>query len=153
MYTHILMCFDGSDVAHAALAHAIDLAQDQGARLRIVHVMERPGIFWPNLTPEQETELMNLQRDQGEALLRRAERQAVQAGVNATTTLLNAGISEASIAEVIAAQAKTAAADLVIVGSHGRSGVSRLFLGSVAARVAQVCPAPVLIVHERKPAP
>ena len=150
MYTKIVVCIDGSAVASKALAHAIQLAKEQRAHLDIVHAMECPGINWPNLPPERELELLNLQRDQSETLLRHAADQARGAGIESTSTLLETGITQSCIAEALAAHAERISADLVILGSHGYRGVTRLFLGSVAARTAQLCKAPVLIIHDHQ---
>lgn len=150
MYTNIIVCIDGSEVAMAALEHAIRLTKEQSAALHIVHVIERSSIFWPSLTDERELDFLNLQRDKGEALLHHATNEARHAGVKTTSALLEAGASEIRIAETITAHAEKIGADLIIVGSHGHRGINRLFLGSVAARVAQLCIPPVLIVHGRE---
>ncbi|MHB1670022.1 universal stress protein [Thiomonas sp.] len=147
MYTNILVAVDGSPVSEAALQHAIRLAQEQHAKLHFVHVFDVAGILWAETDEVTEVDLLTIYRHRGEAILSRAVASAKQAGLAATSTLLEEEIVGKRVAELLADEAKAVAADLVVLGSHGHRGLSRLFLGSVAEGAARLCTAPVLIVH------
>ncbi|OIQ82886.1 universal stress protein family protein [mine drainage metagenome] len=73
---------------------------------------------------------------------------AKHARLTATPTLLEGEILGKRVAELLADQAASVSADLVVLGSHGYRGLSHLFLGSVAEGTSRLCMAPVLIVHE-----
>lgn len=70
-------------------------------------------------------------------------RQAVEAGVRATTAIVDGGIP----ADAIVRAAESAKTDILVLGTHGRTGVARLVLGSVAARVVATASCPVLTVR------
>ena len=61
--------------------------------------------------------------------------------------IVGALVTSNSIADAIVTYAKNAAVDVIVIGTHGRGGVSRLLLGSVAERVVRTAPCPVLTVH------
>lgn len=71
-------------------------------------------------------------------------RRAKTAGVRVTTRLV-----EGNLRDAIARAAKRSAADLVVVGTHGRTGLRKLLLGSVAERIVAISPCPVLTVRGR----
>lgn len=148
MYTRIMAAVDGSPVSNHALAHAVALAREQHAKLHIVHVLESLGVLWPDVNSASELDLLTVQRERGEALLGDAVRTARRDGaLTVSSDLLEADIVGKRIPEILADQAAEFEADLVVIGSHGYRGLSRLFLGSVAEGVARLCAAPVLIVH------
>jgi nucleotide-binding universal stress UspA family protein len=124
--SHVLMATDFSDSAEAALGVAIEYARRMHARLHVLHVFS-PG----------EIELTQLLAD----ALARAE---PEVPVSAT----GAG---GEPAEEILRCASRLPADLIVVGTHGRTGVSRLLLGSVAERVVRGARCPVLVVPAPPP--
>ncbi|MBW4048213.1 MAG: universal stress protein [Proteobacteria bacterium] len=141
MYSHLFVAIDGSPVGGAALQHAIELAREQHARLHVAHVMDMLGMTWAT------DEILESQRQFGQGLLDQACANARKLGVQSESSLLHTAVVGQRPAEVLAEQARAVAADLVVLGSHGRRGMSHLFLGSVAEGVARLCPMPVLIVH------
>ncbi|MDE2253823.1 MAG: universal stress protein [Betaproteobacteria bacterium] len=147
MYKNILIAIDGSPVSDAALHHAIALAQDQRAHLHVVHVVDIMGMPWADLGESVEVDMPAIYRQQGQSILQRALAQAAQAGLPATSTLLESESVGQRVAELLADQARSVAADLVVLGSHGYRGLSRLFLGSVAEGTSRLSSVPVLIVH------
>jgi nucleotide-binding universal stress UspA family protein len=144
MYKNICVAVDGSAVADAALRHAVALAAEQRADLDIVHALDFVGLPWDELTEMSEIDMLGIFRQQGENILAHAAAQARAAGVAARPLLLEGAIDK-RVAELIADHA--AACDLLVLGSHGHRGLSRLFLGSVAEATLRLCTAPVLIVH------
>jgi universal stress protein A len=140
----ILFATDFSSASEAALERAIDLAKDNGAELLVTHVYEPPsrlsldGYVLPQVYDDFESAL----REEAESRLSPLVSKAGRAGVKARSLLVK-GIPFRAIARA----AKTNDADLVVMGTHGRTGVARLFLGSVAARVISTAPCPVLTVR------
>jgi len=143
MFENILLPTDGSDVASAAAARAIALAKLAGAELHVVFVVEPyayTGIGAANSAGLQEY-LAASQRRASEALApfsSLAQREGV--------TLSTETVEGSSPAEQIVETAHRCGADLIVMGSHGRTGVARVVLGSVAAKVLVLAPMPVMIV-------
>jgi nucleotide-binding universal stress UspA family protein len=145
MYQHILVPIDGSATSERALRDAIKLA-DGKAQLRLLHVVEE---VYP-LDAEgyafiDYAALRDVARSSGERLLAKAAETARQAGATVETALLEAEGDR--VANVIDAAAEAWPADLIVIGSHGRSGFSRLLFGSVAEGVVRGASVPVLLVR------
>ena len=151
MYKNIVIAVDGSAVSDAALYHAIALAKDQRAHLHIVHVVDIMGMPWADLGESVEVDMPAIYRQQGQSLLERAVAQATRAGLPSTSILLESEAVGQRVAELLADQARSVQADLVVLGSHGYRGLSRLFLGSVAEGTSRLSTVPVLIVHGAAP--
>ncbi|HZW24703.1 MAG TPA: universal stress protein [Gallionella sp.] len=145
MYQRILVPIDGSETAERALREAIKLA-DGKAQLRLLHVVEE---VYP-LDAEgyafiDYAALRDVARSSGERLLAKAGETARQAGAAVETSLREAEGDR--VANVIDAEARNWPADLIVIGSHGRSGFSRLLFGSVAEGVVRGASVPVLLVR------
>jgi nucleotide-binding universal stress UspA family protein len=143
MSTRIVVAIDQSPQARAALKHALSIFPD--ADLHALHVLdpqewvyvdESGGGFYSETMIEAATEA-------AETLLAKASETAAEAGVSLTTA-----IERGDPAKAIVAYADDHDADYVFVGSHGRRGLSRFLLGSVAEQVARRAPVPVTIVRE-----
>ncbi len=144
-YRQILVPIDGSATAERALQEAIRLA-DGEARLRLVYVLEE--IFPLDTEGYAFIDYATLQeavRHTGERTLDQAAKQARQSGAATETALLEA--KGERLANVINDEARRGQADLIVIGTHGRSGLNRLLLGSVAEGVARSAPVPVLLVR------
>lgn len=150
MYTHILFATDGSSFSDDALRDAIGLAKLSGGRLRVVTIVESPSFHG---TPEAmvlyETEMYRtlaaeLERI-GRGAIERAVRSAVDAGVAAT-----GAVRHGLPAEEILAEAREWGADCIVLATHGRTGLGRLLLGSVASRVLHDADVPVLLHRTRE---
>lgn len=146
MYKHILVAVDGSDISDLALQEAIKLAGEMESRLRIVHVLDFAA---PNWDTEfiNVVEILEAMRKSGEAMLNKASSVARGVGITAETRLVKIESLGQRITEAIAAEADQWPADLVVLGTHGRSGFSRLLLGSVAEGVIRVATKPVLLIR------
>lgn len=144
-YRQILVPIDGSATAERALQEAIRLA-DGEARLRLVYVLEEifpldtEGYAFIDYAALQEAV-----RHTGERTLAQAAKQARQSGTATETALLEA--KGERLANAINDEARHCQADLIVIGTHGRSGLNRLLLGSVAEGVARSAPVPVLLVR------
>ena len=146
MYKRILIAVDGSPTSAHALRHAIGLAKGLSAALRVVHVVDM-GVL--PLGPELAIDISAVtqaRRAAGERVIKQAQETCQADGIEAETRLLETGTPAERIASAIADEASAWPADLVVVGTHGRTGVQRLLLGSVAEGIARVSPAPVLLI-------
>lgn len=145
MYQRILVPIDGSKTSERALREAIKLA-DSKARLRLVYVLEEiypldaEGYAFIDYAALQEAV-----RHTGERTLAQAAEAVRRSGIEAETALLDANGER--IASVIEGEAQHWQADLIVIGTHGRSGLSRMLLGSVAEGVVRVASVPVLLVR------
>lgn len=147
MFKRILVAVDGSQTGELALQTSIRLATALQAQLRIVHAADIANINqdaeFPNRSRMAESIIKN-----GQDILSSSEASAVSAGVAAEKMLITIDTLKKRIPEVIAEDAETWPADLIVIGTHGRRGLARLFLGSVAEGVARVASKPVLLVRE-----
>ena len=148
MYSNIVCAIDGSDLSTKALTHAIALAGKLGARLTAVTVTEPSVIIAPGAeimmvdTSSILAELDKAKAESAKGVLADAEKLAGAAGI----ALSVKHMPDAPAAEGIIKSAKTAGADLIVMGSHGRRGLGRLLLGSQAAEVLAHADIPVLII-------
>ncbi len=146
MYRHILVAIDDSDTSQKALQEAITLARVHGASLEIAHAIDEQLVHVFNAGGGASThELKHVLVAGGEDVLVRAAAQAGEAGVTATTRLLRGHGQHAD--DLIAEAVEAARADLLVVGSHGRRGVRRLLIGSVAENLVRKIGISVLIVR------
>lgn len=144
MYRHILVPVDGSSTSERALQEALGLARQQTAELELVYVME-DVLFLENEAYINYEEVRRSARSEGEKTLGRAQAVVQQAGVKAAQRLLEARGER--IASVIIEEARRWPADLIVIGTHGRSGFSRILFGSVAEGVVRTAHIPVLLVR------
>lgn len=146
MFKRILVAVDGSHTAEQALQEAIKLAKELQARLRIVHAVDIVNI---NLSAEfpNPAKISDAITDSGREILRKAEVVARAAGIPVETRLIEIDTWGHRIPEVIAADAEAWPADLIVICTHGRRGLSHLFLGSVAEGLVRVATKPVLLIR------
>ena len=146
-YRRILHASDFSPASASAFARAVAAARKDRAELILVHVMGPviPAIADGYMAPHVYEDLDRAARRQAQKQLDRLAGKARTAGVRVTTLL-----REGSPAEQIARAARSKRADVVVMGTHGRTGLPRLFLGSVAERVVGAAPCPVLTVRGKR---
>lgn len=144
MYQRILVAIDGSETARRGLDEAIRLAQAGGGRLLLTHVIEEPLPLTVNGDWSLPSLPLEAWREAGERLLETALAHCHQAGVEAETRLIEAGGRR--IGPLIAEAALDWQADLIVVGTHGRRGLDRLLLGSVAEGILRTTRTPVLLL-------
>lgn len=137
----ILYPTDFSENAAAAWPHALQMAEQLGAVLLLLHVIPAPSMTPETfLAAEQWAEIFAAQRREAEGKLRALA--ATAAGVKADV-LVTRGVPFLEIARV----ARDRKADLVVMGTHGRTGLVHALMGSVAERVVRIAPCPVLTVR------
>ena len=157
MYQHILLAVDGSATSQLALNEALKFAQ-AGAELTVVTVIDNPlmnygydsmaAITTFNFAEAHETFIKEAQD-----ILKQSEIDAEKiAGVKIKTCLIDMGSKSDhdDIASAIIKIAMDCQADLLVVGTHGRRGIKRLFLGSVAEEVIRYSHIPVLLVRNQE---
>ncbi|WP_049996441.1 universal stress protein [Halococcus sediminicola] len=139
MYERILVPTDGSPEVDAVLDHAASLAATHDADLHALYVINTAG--YAGLPGDGAVGgLSAMMNEQGETALDRA---AERVGERLTERVL----IEGTPSEEIIDYAEEADCDLVVMGTHGRGGIDRLLLGSVAERVVRTSPVPVLTVR------
>lgn len=142
MYKRILVPVDGSDTSNKALVAALQMARENGGRVRLMHVLDELAYLSGY---EVGADLLKVARDYAVKVLDDALAMAKAAGVPADTKLVEApGVR---IGEAVAAEARSWEADLVVTGTHGRRGIGRVLLGSGAEQVLRMAPVPVLAVR------
>ncbi len=144
MYQQILVPIDGSTTSERALDEAIIFARQQNSCVEIVHVLEDIWYF-DSENYLNYAELMHAMKCSGEKILAQAQSKLRQAGVVVKTKLLEAHGER--IANVIMAEAKNNKVDLIVIGTHGRSGFSHMLLGSVAEGIVRTSHIPVLLIR------
>ena len=149
---HVLCPIDFSEGSRHALDYAVMLARWYHARLSVVHVhqLSMPVYGVSYLGPEglQPIVLTELERRQ---LLDRLEKEVAEDRTAAHLDIETALDEEANVAEAIVSRARTTPADVIVIGTHGRSGFERLILGSVAEKVLRKAACPVLTVPAHSP--
>jgi len=139
MYRKILIPTDGSEYTEAAIAHGLNLAKMADAEVSALFVVDETAIMYFPMGPSL-PDIYPMLEDEGKKAVADVLEQGKKLGVKVTTR-----IERGSPAMVIAKD--SADYDLVVMGTLGRSGVSKMLLGSVAERVVRLAQCPVLIVR------
>ena len=142
----ILCPIDFSDTSAHALETAIELATQLNAKIHLVHVYQYPAFSMPEADLATPIDL-SLQYDYVDRLKQQLEdlrNKYSDSGINVGSTLAE-GVPYVEIVET----AKKINADLIIIGTHGRTGLSHMLLGSVAERVVRSSVVPVLSVPDK----
>jgi nucleotide-binding universal stress UspA family protein len=149
MIRRILVATDFSPQSEAAVRQAIELAQALEAEVTLFHSWFAPVYGLPDgsaIVPDAETvaQLASSASQQLDAWRARVARPGVR---------LSTRVAEGAPAEAITGVAQAEHFDLIVIGTHGRTGVRRLLLGSVAERVVRSSQVPVMTVHSAPDAP
>ena len=151
MYKRILVPVDGSPTAARGLHEAIELARDQGAAILLLHIVDEWRVAAGDIAAVNLDAGSKALREAGAQVLKQAEEQVREAGITVQTTLLEElGIP---VGECIVRRAQQWPADLIVCGTHGRHGLSRLLLGSSAEYIVRHTSVPVLLVRDCAPKP
>jgi nucleotide-binding universal stress UspA family protein len=145
MYGKILVPVDGSETSKRGLTEACRLAKEQGAKLRCLFVIDEHYLTSNYMGFMYMPDLIDKLHDNGKGILEEASGQARKSGVQVESVLRES--AERRVSDMILDEAKTWAADLIVMGTHGRRGLSHLALGSDAESVVRNSPVPVLLVR------
>jgi nucleotide-binding universal stress UspA family protein len=148
MYRRILVPVDGSATSKLGLRHALGLAKDQHARIRVMNVLDDLALA-PMLDgyPVDITMLIDSMKASGDKALDEAIGLAQKAGVNAERAMVEG--RGHLVSDTILADAKKFRADVIVMGTHGRRGLNRLLMGSDAERVLRESHVPVLLISAK----
>ncbi|TAN41637.1 MAG: universal stress protein [Nitrospirae bacterium] len=132
----VLVATDGSKHSAIAVDHAINFAESYGGELKVLSVVDMPDELYGE-APELVDSLVR----KAQSYVRAAQKQAEAAGIRAETFVREAEAYQAVIR--LAAEQKV---ETIVLGSHGRTGMRRLLMGSVTEKVIGHAPCPVLVV-------
>jgi len=147
MFTKILVPLDGSALAERALPYAISLAQHYGAEISLLRVISTPMWAWQGEMVAESPELIEMvkQREltQVAGYLRQQEELVSATGIKTSAFAVQSQLIDQTIIDVCTQEG----CDAIVMSTHGLTGLSRFFLGSVAERVVRQSPAPVLLIR------
>ena len=144
-YQNILVPVDGSETSYAAVAQAAELAKAFGGKITVVQVLALdPYIAAEYISATQTNDLIERARTSVLKTLEEAAAKFSDLGIPVEAKLLEGQVVHREIIR----EAETSKADLLVIGSHGRTGLKRLFLGSVAQSVLGEAHIPVLVVRQ-----
>jgi nucleotide-binding universal stress UspA family protein len=149
MFRHATVPIDGSKTAARGVDYALELAS-AGGRLTFCSVVDPALAMLPGGTDSGAGSASMLRVLDGDAALVCAEaaNRAARRGIAAETHVLHG-----ALVDRVDALVRRTASDVVIVGTHGRTGIARVFLGSVAAGLIRKCAVPVIAVHTNDASP
>jgi nucleotide-binding universal stress UspA family protein len=140
----VLVAFDFSETSTHALTYGHNLARAFGGRLHVLHVTDAISTsaaqFYPEGPGDPEARASELAMGQVRDVLAAEGAEDAKVAVRVSPNAANA----------IVEYARDVHADVIVVGTHGRSGVSRLLMGSVAEHVVRSAPCPVLVVRPKE---
>lgn len=148
MYERILVPTDGSDTAEQAVEHALDLAEKYGAEVHTLYVVDTDSMSL-SLGTEQVDRIQQGQYGEMEEVRERAEAATGSVAERARERNLDVveHVSAGRPYVLIETYAKNNDIDLIVMASHGRSGVKRMLLGSVTEKVVRTAEIPVMVVN------
>ncbi len=141
MFRRIMVMLDGSEFGERALPYAIELAQKFSAEIELIRVVQ-PIILMSDFGATTYQNLVSMEEEEATTYLRARQHKLQQEGIRVHYKLL-----EGSTADAIIDQAIKNEVDLIVMSTHGRSGLSRWIYGSVATKVLERAPCPVFLVR------
>jgi nucleotide-binding universal stress UspA family protein len=148
IYERIMVAIDGSKTSHSALLEAVRLAKDQKAKLQVIYVVDESIVNYIEGYVDFDA-LWDAYKEEGRDILARISVEVKSSNVSFATRMVELKPFEGRLAEKIVAEAQAWPADLLVVGTHGRRGVSHFFLGSVAESVTRIATMPVLLIRSQ----
>jgi nucleotide-binding universal stress UspA family protein len=141
-FRRILVPVDGSATSNKALVMALDIARDSDSHVRLIHVVDELAYMTGF---EASGEVLAIVREGAQRVLAEATEIAKSAGVPVETHLIDEPGHR--MGDQVCNEAAEWEADLIVVGTHGRRGMSRLMLGSGAEQIIRLAQVPVLVVR------
>ena len=142
MYKKILVPLDGSPLAEAVLPHAQALAKSEGGEIILLRVPVLPVTEFISRDPAIAAKIVEDMEKHTEEYVEFEVAKLKKEGTKAS------GFTrEGSIPDTIIAVAKETHADVIAMSTHGRSGLQRFLMGSVAEQVVSISPIPVMLIH------
>ena len=138
-FEKILTAIDFSESSDFAFEYALTLARQFQAELTVMHVINEPGFYVPHISFEQ----LEKEIEEGAEKMMEKFCQTKMGGFTTYTTIVVAGIPY----EEILRKAEETGASLIVLGTHGRTGIDHLIFGSTAERVVRSAACPVLTIR------
>lgn len=146
MFQQILVPVDGSQTSMQGLDQAMAVAKLANGRLRLVHVVdELSAAMAMDAYSSYAGDWTGLLRETGAKLLAECRQKVEAAGITVDTVLRDT--FEGPVHDIVIKEAASWPADLIVLGTHGRRGAKRLFLGSSAEQILRSASTPVLLVR------
>lgn len=145
MYAKILVPLDGSALAERAIPHAVGIARATGAEVILLQVVQAPLGSTPEAGQEEETRAFQDAAARDLAYLGK-----IAAGVRDSGVAVRHEVIEGPASDKILATAHKENVDILVMSTHGRGGVSKLLLGSVADKVVCTTKRPVMLVKPER---
>ena len=144
-FEHILVPVDGSETSYAAVDKAVEIAKAFNSKLTVVQMLALdPYIAAEYITAAQTNDLVERARTAILKTLDEAKAKFAAAGIEAETQLLEGQVIYSEIVKA----AESLNTDLIVIGSHGRTGFKKLFLGSVAQSILGQANVPVMVIRK-----
>ena len=147
MYQRILVTTDGSELSAKAVDHALDLARSCGAEVLAMTVVPRyPQSYFDGSLPLSPSEIERVEQHwsaDGQKILDAVKARAQEKGVQLSDLIVKSDV----VSDAVIETAKQQDVSLIIMGSHGRKGVSRMLLGSETQQVLTHSQIPVLVLR------
>ncbi len=140
MYKVILVPLDGSALAEAILPHIEALAKSENAQVVLLRVPVTPANEFVSRDPTVISKVLKDTCQQAKDYIDSKVAELAQSAANVTGV-----VQEGSVPDTIAETAKALHADLIAMSTHGRSGLQRILMGSVAEQVVSISPVPVML--------
>jgi nucleotide-binding universal stress UspA family protein len=145
MFKHILVPVDGSETAQKAVEKAAGLAKAFGSAVSVIYVIDPyPFTGLGSDFAYGQAEYLSAATAEAEQAIQSARQTLTQAGITPTTKVVEEHATWRGILDA----AKAFGADLIVMGSHGRHGLEKVVLGSVAQRVLSHAHLPVFVVRD-----
>lgn len=146
-YKRIVVPLDGSGWAQRAIPHAVDIARSNESELILLHVFKPPASeFTPEIAIAGQEEQIQQLREQIKQYLVGLRSELREENLKVRTQL----IEGAGVAHLICEFVNNEDVDLIVMSTHGRTGIARFLFGSVAYQVMQCANVPVLLIHPDK---
>jgi nucleotide-binding universal stress UspA family protein len=145
MYTNILVPLDGSSFAETALPHATALAEKFDSLLILVNVFETPHVYGSSIEKGVLMDIHQAAVRESSDYLEEVKARLTNEGFKVEVNFIEGGNVPAMLLEAIT----ESGADLVVMSTHGRSGLDRWRFGSVAQRVARHSPVPIVLIQPK----
>jgi nucleotide-binding universal stress UspA family protein len=148
-YKKIMVSVDGSETSNKAALEAINLSKLLQATLCIIHVVDEFPLFYLPGAGLIESELST--QKFGETILNNFKQLADEHGVTSDVLLVKISpVGSKKVSEAIVEAVQSWKADLLVIGTHGRRGFNRIFLGSVAEETVRISTIPVLLIRAKE---
>ena len=146
IYKNILVAVDKSNASNMALQEAVRLAKDQKAKLRIMYIADEAIIKSAEKRISFDI-LWSAYKEDGQDFLNVINEELKSSNIKYEIFLIELPLAEGALADKIIAEAQSWPADILVLGTHGRRGIKRFLVGSVAESVVRIATMPVLLIR------